>query len=844
MGAMDASDADKIVGQVDGFRQGYVEGWAWRPLRPHEPVIVQMLVNGNLIAESTACIPRPDLQTAGIGNGNHAFALPLAVEPDGPPALRVIVRTKDGAVLPAGEFEITTSDDERADLARRRSVEYLEQVFGPFTATTPQPPRATMPAAVPRLHFILYSATAASAVSTAAGMPEYSYYFVMRGFLAVLRRMGVVHIVKEPAREVNEIADRCATRGEACLFFSFAPPQSTQLGLRCPTIPVIAWEFGTIPTGGWNSNPREDWRLVLRQCGRAITISDFAARAVRAGMGADFPVAFVPTPVWDRHAAFRERQSGPSAIPPGGPVTLHVQGLIWDSRAVRLSMSTGVPPLPQSPPRAVAARASTRGALLSLAIASEAAQDIAHAEQVDAERAASERAEAERVEAERVDAMRVEAERAQADQAEAERVAALVTVSPRRTLRQRLRITARLARQWYREAVADALPAPIKRLVSASARAAIRLCQPALRQQPPPPTEPRPQTPPPVNVEPPTAAETAVRADDVAPATTEPAQATTNFDSPADALPLPEPIVPFTKYLPAPDSDPLPEPALASFMPPMYQDNEPSAPSGLTLDGIIFTSVLSPKDGRKNWQDILTAFATAFRDAPQATLVLKMIGNDPAYWWWEFNLIVKRLPAFACRVVVIACYLDEQTYEKLIGATHFVVNASLAEGQCLPLVEFMSAHRPAIAPRHTAMLDYVTADNTLIVESSLEFCAWPHDPRNHLNTTRYRIEWSSLRNAFEHAMRIVTNEPARYETMANAAATSVRNYCADDVAGPRLAAFLGLGDEVVQRAGWVPNWRPAAEKLLEYGEQPPLNNAPPAAQTHLGTSLHAVVAAA
>ncbi|HTZ71538.1 MAG TPA: hypothetical protein VMB71_12865, partial [Acetobacteraceae bacterium] len=247
---MDATDADKIVGQTDGFRQGYVEGWAWRPERPAEPVIVQMLVNGVLQAESTACIARPDLQTAGIGNGNHAFALPLAIEPDAPPLLRVVVRVKDGPVLPSGEFDIATSAEERADLARRRSIDYLEQVFGPFTAAVPAPPRPQPRPPAPRLNFILYCATADSALATAAGMPEYSYYFVMRGFREVLRRLGTVHMVRDPAREVDGIAAACAARSETCLFLSFAPPQSTELGLRCPTIPVIAWEFGTIPTGG------------------------------------------------------------------------------------------------------------------------------------------------------------------------------------------------------------------------------------------------------------------------------------------------------------------------------------------------------------------------------------------------------------------------------------------------------------------------------------------------------------------------------------------------------------------------------------------------------------------
>jgi hypothetical protein len=190
-----------------------------------------------------------------------------------------------------------------------------------------------------------------------------------------------------------------------------------------------------------------------------------------------------------------------------------------------------------------------------------------------------------------------------------------------------------------------------------------------------------------------------------------------------------------------------------------------------------------------------------------------MIGADAAYWWWEFNGIMKALPPFRGRILVLSGYLDDAEYQRLIAATHFVINASLAEGQCLPLVEFMSGQRPAIAPLHTAMLDYITPANAVIVRSNPEFCSWPHDPRNHLITARHSIEWPSLRDAYREAYRIATQDPGRWSAMAQNAATSVRAYCADDVLAPSLASFLGLGDEVLARAGWSPLPRENAEPL-------------------------------
>jgi glycosyltransferase involved in cell wall biosynthesis len=278
----------------------------------------------------------------------------------------------------------------------------------------------------------------------------------------------------------------------------------------------------------------------------------------------------------------------------------------------------------------------------------------------------------------------------------------------------------------------------------------------------------------------------------------------------------PEPVTAPPRYMPAPTLPPLPEFELANFSPDPHPLLRPAPAGGASVrvDGLIFTAVLAPKDGRKNWQDILTAFTTAFRDTPDATLVLKMIGADPAFWWWELNGIAKTLPPFACRVVVINGFLQDAAYADLIAATHFVVNASLAEGQCLPLAEFMSAGRPAIAPRHTAMRDYITSGNALIVGSEAEFCSFPQDPRNMLTTTRYRIEWPSLCAAFTQAAGIIRNDPDRYVAMGQAAMVSLRAYCSDETVSRALASFLGLGDEVLERAGWQGLPRDAAEPVL------------------------------
>ncbi len=552
-------EAPEVVGHFDAYRSGKFIGWAWRPNSPDQFVTVEVIADGFVIGEAVASGYRGDLRSANIGHGFHGFEIAADLNLDRPEPVKVLVRAKDGAVLTGGEAEIggkpSTDDQENPEFKA-----FVAAVLGRRVVAGQAPP--TEPA--PRVNFIVHCATGRdpSAANALAGN-EYSYSFVMEGFIPILERFGTVHVVAYPAEEVDVLHEGHLVRGETSLFLSFAPPHRTTLGLRCPTVPVIAWEYPTIPSAVWDDDLRHDWRYVLRQTGRAITLSRFAARAVKAAMGADFPVVAVPVPVWDR-----QRVIGADVRPrPEGAIAIAIDGFVYDTKGQHFEVDTAIPPRPEPP--------------------------------------------------------------------------------------------------W--------------------------------------------------------------------------------------------------------------------------------GTAEVSLDGVIFTSVFSPKDGRKNWLDILTAFIFAFRDTPDATLVLKMIGADASFWWWEFHDALHRLPAFACRVVVLNGFLDDARYRGLIDASHWVVNASRAEGQCLPLLEFMCAGRPAVAPAHTAMADYIDDANAVVVESEEEFCKWPHDPRHEFTTTRHRISWSSLQAAFGEAYEIVKSDPDRYRSMSAAALRTMQAFCSDDVVAAKLDSFLGLG---------------------------------------------------
>lgn len=210
----------------------------------------------------------------------------------------------------------------------------------------------------------------------------------------------------------------------------------------------------------------------------------------------------------------------------------------------------------------------------------------------------------------------------------------------------------------------------------------------------------------------------------------------------------------------------------------------------LELSGVVFTSIFNPADKRKNWLDALSAFVWAFRDNPDATLVLKLVHFDRELACWTVLQEMRKLAPYQCRVVALHGYLEQDSFDELVRATTYTVNSAHAEGQCLPLMEFMSAGKPAIAPDHTSMADYINPENAFVVAGHREPAAWPQDPRMVFRCTRYRIEWATLRDGYEQAWQLVTENPAAYWEMSRQAQETLRAHCSQQVIEGRLAEAL------------------------------------------------------
>jgi glycosyltransferase involved in cell wall biosynthesis len=414
---------------------------------------------------------------------------------------------------------------------------------------------------------IIHSETNQHTIAQNLGRSEYSYYFVLKEYRPVLEQLGRVVEVSDPQTEVDALYLDALSRGEDCVFLSFSPPHRTPVHLACPTLPVFAWEFSTIPNEPFAGEPRNDWRTVLQACGAAITHSSYTVNAVHEAMGADYPIIAVPAPVWDRFSA---RGAQLQRQPTAHQVRLTIKGLVADSRTLDL--------------RAFGPEASREG------------------EGID------------------------------------------FTATP--------------------------------------------------------------------------------------------------------------------------------------------------GEQALLLDGVIYTSVFNPGDGRKNWEDMLSAFCVTFREVEDATLVLKLTHHDAEEALSDILHHLYKNQSYRCRIVLIHGYLADADYEQLVQATSYVVNTSYGEGQCLPLMEFMSCGKPAVAPRTTAMIDYLDADNAFLIDSTEELTAWPHDPRRAFRTLRYVTDWTSLCRAYRASYDVAKNDAGRYALMSGHAVASLEKFCSQATAEQRLKGFF------------------------------------------------------
>jgi hypothetical protein len=212
----------------------------------------------------------------------------------------------------------------------------------------------------------------------------------------------------------------------------------------------------------------------------------------------------------------------------------------------------------------------------------------------------------------------------------------------------------------------------------------------------------------------------------------------------------------------------------------------------LDLSGVVYTSIFNPGDGRKNWEDLLTGFIWGLRDCTDATLVIKLVTKNRT--WIDRILTYYRATGLAhrCKVAFVTDYLKDEHMIELARASTYYLTTTRAEGNCLPVMNYLAAGRPCISPCHTALGDYFTNEMGFVVDTHPEPAIWPHDNRLRFRTTWGRIVWPSLVEQLQRSYHVARREHPTYDALSAGGRRKMSQWASVDSIEPRLRAALDL----------------------------------------------------
>lgn len=582
-----------------------------------------------------------------------------------------------------------------------------------------------------KLNLILYSQTNAQTIAEAAGVPEYSYFSILKEYLPLLEELGTIHYVYQPKTEVDQIYNECLQRGEASLFLHFSAPQNYIAGIKCPTVHVLAWEYDTIPCESWNNRGFEDWRYAFERCVGAITISQYTVNAIKDVMGDDYPVISIPCPVWDR---FEKERLELSNKKPLSKCAIHFEGVLIDSN--NMDLFTSLP----TEEEIKAKKKKGDQDMLDLKSKQERLTvkeiELGHREAKLYQTMAEEWHHLEgKIEEE---SARIEGLEARLDDSINDARHQLLTD---------------VLEQWQLHQADENVRAKLLEREGNPFLEWLESCQQRI-------DKPKQK-----------------------PVHEQLARVESHLDSARQIA-----AVKSAEMLEIERDREAEAAAKRAAEEAVHTDS--IVPTAVYVEGCVYTAILNPYDQRKNWHDMVVAFCWAFRDVADATLVIKLTASHVVTFGDELVAYLKGVAPFKCRVVAIHAFLDDRAYMELLRATSYYVNTSYGEGQSIPLTEAMSCGIPAVSSNHTAMQEYVFEHSAFIFESNAEVTFWQHDPRTALRCIRYRPDWLSLVDAYKRSYDVAKNDPERFATLGPNAIEDLERHCSIASTQGRLAKFV------------------------------------------------------
>jgi len=136
-----------------------------------------------------------------------------------------------------------------------------------------------------------------------------------------------------------------------------------------------------------------------------------------------------------------------------------------------------------------------------------------------------------------------------------------------------------------------------------------------------------------------------------------------------------------------------------------------------------YFAILNPWDYRKNFPNLLKTFMEFASNHKDVLFIVKVIIDNKTTFLNNINEILYLNLGYkdlkSDNVILVSEYIPEKTLYSIMKKVDYYYNLSFAEGQFLPILESMVVGTVPISPDSTAMRDYITEDNALVIPSKL-----------------------------------------------------------------------------------------------------------------------------